>query len=382
MAEHTHFGAVCRVGCHHLAEGLAKRGHEITYLSTYLTPLHFFFYFTRRRKAIKERMANWRSNGMMSASGIDSYVPFTLIPYCRTPFFDSLTAAYRQFRWTFPPLSSRLKSPYDALLMGDPRFLPLVDEIDAPIKILRLTDDPLSSSGSLRSLELLLKEGLFKCTHVIVTAQKISHFLEKNFEYRKAIYMPNGVDLDHFIIHPKGSEPSDLFSIPQPRAIYVGAIDERLDLDLLKFSAAQLPSVSFVLIGPQYISLKPLEKIPNIFILGSRPYEELPNYLSSSRVALIPFKKNRRTDSICSIKLMQYLAAGLPTIATRLEELESQGAPVDLAETASEFSDSIQKNLGANGDPERFRSYAAHFSWEKNLDFLETLLFERLFANV
>lgn len=372
MAEHTHYEADCRVGCHHLAEGLVHRGHRVFYISSYLTPLHLLYSITRRSPIVRQRFLNWVSNGKQWSSQFYSYVPFSLLPLTKQPLLDFPWLANHQFQFTFPSLKRKLPHSFDAILIGDPRFLPLLDQVEAPVKIFRLTDDVLSMENTPRSTAELLKVGLPKCTHVFVTAKNLCAILDREFGFKTAIHMPNGVDFNHFM--KEGAEPSDLSKIPNPRVIYAGAIDERINVDLLEVCAQKLPAVSFILIGPVLLNVGHLKKYPNIHFLGPRPYREIPFYFASCQAGMIPFRKNKRTDSICSIKLLQYLAAGLPTISTRLLEMESQKAPIFLAKDAEEFTAHVKTALAEIGNRAQYRKFAQQFSWEKNIEQIEKLI--------
>ncbi len=373
MAEHTSFDSVCRVGCHHLAEGLARKGHEVIYLSAYLTPLHLPYLLTSRRADITARFSNWLSNGRMEKEGVFTYVPFSMYPYARKFGLDQTWIAERQFQRTIPHLKRKVTGKFDALLIGDPRFVPLIDQVDARVKVLRLTDDVLSMESTPRTVAGLIGKGLLKCDSVIVTAKNLCRLLEERYGYKDAIYMPNGVDLDHFL-SKKVEEPTDLANIPEPRLIYAGSMDNRIDLSLVEHCAAKLSSVSFVFVGPNHLPLGSLKKHPNIHLLGPRLYRQLPAYFSHSQAAMIPFQKNDRTDSMCSIKLLQYLASELPTVSTRLCELESQQAPVYLADRPEEFAAAIVSALAERKGGEQYRTFASRFSWDRNVESLETLI--------
>lgn len=58
--------------------------------------------------------------------------------------------------------------------------------------------------------------------------------------------------------------------------------------------------------------------------LGMITYKELPAYLSLARIAICPFEINDITRDIIPIKILQYLAAELPVVATPLPDLYRQ----------------------------------------------------------
>ena len=375
MAEHTHYDATCRVGCHHLAQGLALKGHQITYLSSCLTPLHLCYL---PRLEVRRRFRNWLAGGQTFGQNLYAYVPFSPLPFTRKPLLDSPWIANHQLRWSLPPLRKKFKQrgPFDALLIGDPRSIPLIDQVGAPVNILRLTDNMLGVATTPRSVKQLIEAALSKCDHVIVTSYHLSTLLEEWFGFRDAIHMPNGVDLHHFD-HPSPIEPADFAQIPKPRAIYAGNIDVRIDLALLRHCANSLPHLSFVLLGPIQTSLASIRRCPNIHILGPRAYAEIPHYFAASQAAIIPFHQGAHIDSICSIKLLEYLAAALPTVATQWKELEFQKPPIYAAKNTAEFIEYIAKALSEAPQRKLYRSYAEQHPWEKNIEILESIILQK-----
>jgi glycosyltransferase involved in cell wall biosynthesis len=76
-----------------------------------------------------------------------------------------------------------------------------------------------------------------------------------------------------------------------------------------------------VLVGKSLVDLSALERLPNVKLLGRKPYESLPSYLKGFDVGIIPFKLNELTRNVNPIKLREYLSAGLPVISTDMPEV-------------------------------------------------------------
>jgi GT2 family glycosyltransferase len=178
-----------------------------------------------------------------------------------------------------------------------------------------------------------------------------------------AVYLPNGVDVALF------DAMADTAAIPEriarsraagrPVAGYVGALARWVDGDLLRALAAARPDWDFVLIGePLDESLSSLEEWPlsNLAFLGRRPHTAMPAVLHSFDVGLIPFRLGPEGFHSSPMKLYEYLAAGLPVIATRIPECE--GMPeVSTASDAREFSSLLDRALDLRGSPS-FRARA------------------------
>lgn len=137
------------------------------------------------------------------------------------------------------------------------------------------------------------------------------------------------------------NEPADQAHIPHPRFGFYGVIDERFDIDMIEQAAIAKPDWHFILIGP-VVKIDPasLPRLDNIHYLGGKSYNELPYYLSSWEVAMIPFALNESTRFISPTKTPEYLAAGIPVISTAIKDVVSPYAEnklVNIAATSEEF---------------------------------------------
>jgi len=148
---------------------------------------------------------------------------------------------------------------------------------------------------------------------------------------------PSGVEVAHFA---RGRRPR-----PRPDAgrdavlSYIGVIDERLDLGLIARAAALRPGWTFEINGPvAKIDPDTLPRANNIRYPGKRGYAELPAILAAADVAIMPFALNEATRSISPTKTLEYLAAGVPVVSTRVADVVADYAEiVRFASDAEEF---------------------------------------------
>lgn len=156
-----------------------------------------------------------------------------------------------------------------------------------------------------------------------------------------------GVDFDHYV-SARSSEteiPADVADVPAPVAGYFGVIDERLDYDLIRHVAAS--GVSVVMVGP-VVKVDPasLPQAPNIHWMGQRSYDELPSYVKTFDVCLMPFAINEATEYINPTKTLEYMAAGKPIVSTAVADVVHNFTPiVRVADTAAEFVDEVRQAL-------------------------------------
>jgi UDP-galactopyranose mutase len=151
----------------------------------------------------------------------------------------------------------------------------------------------------------------------------ISLYEAKKDRHDNIHVFPSSVDTHHFETgRTLSADPADQADIPHPRFGYYGVIDERLDLDLVRQTAAARPNYSFVFLGPvAKISPSELPQARNIHYLGRKEYGDLPAYLSGWDAALMPFALNEATRYISPTKTPEYLAAGRPVISTKIADV-------------------------------------------------------------
>jgi glycosyltransferase involved in cell wall biosynthesis len=139
----------------------------------------------------------------------------------------------------------------------------------------------------------------------------------------------------------------------RPSAGYVGVVDERLDLELVCGLAELLPEWEIRLIGPVIEKIDPasVPRAPNIAYTGMQPYERLPGLMGELTVGLMPFALNAATRSISPTETLEYLAAGLPVVSTRVPDVVADfGDVVALAEDAEGFAASCSEALALDRD--------------------------------
>ena len=196
------------------------------------------------------------------------------------------------------------------------------------------------------------------------------------------VMVRHGVERDHFAraLDEETAIPADMASLPKPILGFYGLVAEWVDLDAFRRVAEAFPRGSVVIVGDinnaDTDGLARLQAMPNVHLLGRKPYEALPGYCKSFDVALLPFKKNELTECANPLKLREYLAAGLPVVSTDIPEavaLKERG--VWLASKSEEFVDGVVQALAAGAGPDRARSEAmAQESWDAKVEEIETKL--------
>jgi hypothetical protein len=88
--------------------------------------------------------------------------------------------------------------------------------------------------------------------------------------------------------------------------------------------------------------------MPNVVLLGTKPYSELPNWAKAIDVCILPFTRTSLMVQSSPLKLREYLAAGKPTVAVPLPESRLLGKVVQTAEDGPDFVRVIVEALAAD----------------------------------
>ena len=189
---------------------------------------------------------------------------------------------------------------------------------------------------------------------------------------------PSGVECDHYAASRLIREPH-----PRPVAGYVGVLDERLDIDLVRELATELPDWEIQMVGPvTKIDPATLPQADNISYLGMQTYDQLPVVMAGFDVALMPFALNEATRSISPTKTLEYLAAGLPVVSTRVPDVVSDWSDVvSLADSGAEFAAACRKTLHDSREERdaRVAPLRAKHEWDAIADGMRQVL-ERTLA--
>ena len=196
----------------------------------------------------------------------------------------------------------------------------------------------------------------------------------------RAYLVPNGVDwplYERALACPY--LPPDVEDIPHPRLGYVGVLNDKIDIPLLRRLVDAMPEVHLVLVGPDelrhYREDAALLEHPRVHRLGFRSPEELPLYIRGLDVALMPYRLNRWTAFIDPLKLYEYMAVGLPVVATPIPAVERVRdlvyvweGDVGVVERALQEDDPARR--------ERRRAFARANSWENRVQQILRILQE------
>jgi len=180
-----------------------------------------------------------------------------------------------------------------------------------------------------------------KCARLVLAASK--ELARTGTSSPESLYFPHGVDYQHFAsVQDVIAEPS-LAKLPKPRIGFFGLIYEKLDFELLSAVACLLDPASLVCIGPVDYCPASFRQLPNVHLLGSKPYAELPGWLAGLDVLLLPYVQDEMIRQSRPLKLLECLATGRPTVSVDIPEVRAFEPHVRVARTTAEFIEAVRK---------------------------------------
>ena len=215
-----------------------------------------------------------------------------------------------------------------------------------------------------------LEDRLFAMCDLTFTGGR-SLYEAKRHRHPSVFCLPSSIDVAHFgKARMPMHDPEDQRHLAKPRVGFFGVIDERMDLDLVRSTAAAMPESQFVMLGPVVkISPDELPRGPNLHWLGPKSYEALPAYLANWQAGWMPFALNESTRFISPTKTPEFLAAGLRLASTAIADVVTpygHGGLVAIADVST-MPEVLHQSLTlpAPGLRRRVDDMLSGMSWDK-----------------
>lgn len=167
------------------------------------------------------------------------------------------------------------------------------------------------------------------------TMSTASNFLKENaitngFPPDRIWDAPVGADLEKFYPRGKDLDLLNRWKITNPVIIYIGQLEvasyAEMAVDVLKQVHQSLPNATLLIVGGgrKLESIQQRAKVldveEKVICTNYVPAEDIPRYLSLADVALAPFEENDVTRAKSPLKIAEYLASGIPVVASDVGE--------------------------------------------------------------
>jgi glycosyltransferase involved in cell wall biosynthesis len=299
---------------------LADLGHSIIYVEP---PKGLFKQFVKLFLKREQKPRQWFKRILRIKARTKNLYIFSQLKLfgLKSSFFRRLNSTVNSVFFNFQLNRLKFKSPI--LWIYDPVEVFLADKINSKFIIYDCLDDYSSQPYYIKNFTGVLKDEkrlLEKADCVFTCSPHLKE--QKKMINPNTHFIANAADFAHF---SKALDdipvPGDICSLPKPVIGFIGALDTyKLNFELLRFISERKRNWSVVLIGgvgeaEKKRKLDFLED-ENVYFLGKKPYEVLPNYLKAIDVAIIPYRTNNYTRCFYApLKLFEYFSAGKPVVA-------------------------------------------------------------------
>jgi glycosyltransferase involved in cell wall biosynthesis len=284
----------------------------------------------------------------------------------------------------------RLRFSRPIIWLSQPHHGYFLENFDEKLIIYHVVDEYLAYPGvtpeGSAALEKSEKQLLEKVDLVIVVSEKL--LKNKGACSACACLVPNAVDYESYerARLDTGPLPADIARLPKPVIGYSGLISRRLDLSLIERIAATHPDWSLVLLGmvndkgcEQMMSR--LEHMSNVYFQGTKEIDLVPYYIKAFDVGIIPYKINQETENLSALKLYDFMAVGMPVVATNFPAArEFKDVVYIAADSPADYIQRIEDALAENNEmlaAER-RRIASENTWEQRIKQVSDIIQVRL----
>ena len=222
-----------------------------------------------------------------------------------------------------------------------------------------------------------------KADVVFTVSERLTEERQRHNANTHLIPLAADVELFSKALDPATPIPEELRSVSRPIIGHMGVINTRIDIELVRQIAKQLPEATFVFVGPilelgrkMHEDLLGLQTCGNVHFLGNKPEESLPSYCKAIDVFIVPYLRDDVTKYIkANAKFFQYVASGRPVVST-IGPSDLEEEIVRTAVSPEEFVRAIRNALTQRtpATVAKRLAFARSNSWAERVDRIERIL--------
>jgi glycosyltransferase involved in cell wall biosynthesis len=343
-----------------------------------------------RRPALKDvprlraRLRNWRRarpGGHTADGGVDIHSPLLLpFPYARSAVAISA-------RLLLDTVHKWLRRDTGRLLIVI-TFLPtplaraVIRGLKPDLAVYYCADRLTETSAEARKLRHSEPQLLAEVDLVLTTSHGL--MVSAATVAKRVEFLPCGVRSGEFEQARRDADRRSATGLAGPVIGFTGTLREQIDISLLTEVAGLAPELSFVFVGPLETDVSRLAAHRNVRFIGPVPHRDVVRYTAGFDAGILPYVISDYTADIMPAKLKEFLAAGLPILATALPEIcrfaDQHPGLITFAGDAATFVAGLRAAVAedAPGPVARRMEVARQYDWTEQISrmsrWMESLL--------
>jgi len=317
------------------------------------------------------------------AKNLYLFYPLFLIPGRRFPVIHFLNERMNViFLKIFVGYLSLITKPVGKILwIFDPNNRFSIDLLGKGWKVIYDCVDYFQGTVSNPQQKAVIKKNEARLTKEADLVTANSMVLQKYLKtLRKDVYLvPQGFRVEDF---KKKATQVQSIAMPKPIIGFAGAVNHRIDYDLLLPLAQRNPSWSFVVWGPvlerekvtekKWVKMQKLLKLPNVTTGFIKDRRKLPGIFSQFDITMIPYDMSQDFNLYCyPMKLFEFFYLGKPVVSTDILELRRFPDLVKIGKSYKEW-EKIINGILVKSWPQKYRQTAKRLamanSWVKKIE--------------
>lgn len=341
----------------------------------------FFTNFFQSRKVFLKKITNKKK--FEKQNGIFYFYPIDILPFSRFSWVKKINLKIsilflRSYIWL-----KFYRNP-KIIWIFYPHLVFLLDYFKKYKKIYDIIDFYTNPDPKKNNILFIQKKKMLEKSDVTTA---ISNTLKKQYlkiSNQKITIVPQGFkpDKSQKVRFPKLEKLKNIVG-------YIGAINERLDFDLLIELIKKTPNINYVFVGPieenpdfslqnKKKEIKKLLLYKNFIWLDRQPKEKIASIIEYFDVCIIPYDISQEFNRLCyPMKLFEYFYAGKPVVSTPIEELKHFPKLIKIGKNADEWEKYLYGLLQKKW-PDKFKNLgkklAENNSWENKIKKTSSLL--------
>lgn len=370
---------------HHYAERLVKRGHEVRVID---------YEVLWREDGEKELISKRKVFENVSKIFKDINITVIRPSILKIPILDYVSMLFTYKREienqikNFAPdiiVGQALISNYFAIRLSKKYNIPIIFQMND-------VNSTLIPFNFLQPLGRMIESYNLKNADETVVINEVlrEYAIKMGSDPNKTHVMPAGVDLKRYDPNIKGDKIRSQYGLETDDFVlfFMGWLYHFSGLKevLMKLGKTKdiHPRLKILIVGDgdayedliEIIKKYQLEE--TVILTGKQPFDQIPDFISSGDVCILPAHLNDIMWNIVPIKIYEYMAMGKPVITTNLPGVMKEFGVGNGVTYVKKPEHVIQKSLNIDFDEEskKARKFVENNDWDKITDKFEKLIFE------